>query len=113
MTTETSGAGVASTGAGVAKASAGAGVAFGVADSTEMPAAAGATGISPGWVGEPVACAFETFTSVGIAFTNASLAWAGGDGAGVCAIANCVPSSAFASAPGMGLGSIAGPDDSV
>src|SRR2546423_7269905 len=115
--TETSGAGVASTGAGVAvgvaKASAGAGVAFGVADSTEMPAAAGAAGRSPGWAEEPVACAFETITSVGFAFTNASLALTPGDGAGVCAIANCVPSSAFTSEPGIGLGSIAGPDDSV
>ena len=115
-TTETSGAGVASVGAGVAvavaRASAGAGVPFGVADWTELPAAAGAAGRSPGWAEEPLVCAFETITSVGMAFTNASLALAAGEGAAGCAIANCVPSSAFTSEPGMGLGSIAGPDDS-
>ena len=118
MTTETSGAGVASAGAGVAlevaKASAGAGVAPAVGDSTEMPDVAGAAGRSPGWAEEPVACGFETITSAAVAFTNASLALAAGDGAGVVrAIANCVPSSAFTSEPGIGLGSIAGPDDSV
>ena len=116
-TTETSGAGVAITGAGVAveaaKATAGAGVAFGAADSTEIPDAAGAAGTSAGWAEEPVACAFDAIPSAGIAFTTASLALAAGEGAGICAAATCVPSSVFTSEPGIGLGSIAGPDDSV
>jgi hypothetical protein len=50
-------------------------------------------------------------TSAGVEFTTASLAL--GEGAGVCAMANCMPSSVFTSMPGIGLGSIAGTDDSV
>ena len=114
-TTETSGTGVATTGAGVAvepaKATAEAGVAFGVADSTEIPDAAGAAGRSAGGAEEAAGCAFAP--SAGMAFTNASLALAPGDGTGTCPIANCVPSSALTSEPGIGLGSIAGPVDSV
>src|SRR2546430_6920339 len=114
VTTETSGvaaiAGV-EAGAAVAKASAGDGVALADGDSTEMPVAAGAAGISSGCAGVPVAFAFETMTSAGLGFTTASLAF--GPGEGVCASANCVPSSTFTSAPGIGLGSIAGTDDSL
>ena len=114
VTTETSGvaaiAGV-EAGAAVAKAIAGDGVALADGDSTEMPVAAGATGISSGRAGVPVAFAFETMTSAGVGFTTASLAF--GAGEGVCASANCVPSSVFTSTPGIGLGSIAGTDDSV
>src|SRR5439155_17608611 len=80
-------------------------------DSTEIPVAAGAAGRSSGRAGVPVAFAFETTTSAGVGFTIASLAFS--PGAGVCASANCVPSSAFTSRPGIGLGSIAGTDDSV
>src|SRR2546426_2591728 len=117
VTTETSGvaaiAGV-EAGAAVAKASAGDGVALADGDSTEMPVAAGAAGISSGCAGVPVAFAFETMTSAGLGFTTASLALGpAGEGTGVCASANCVLSSAFTSAPGIGLGSIAGMDDSV
>src|SRR2546430_5136091 len=114
VTTETSGvaaiAGV-ETGAAVAKAIAGAGVALADGDSTEMPVAAGATGISSGRAGVPVAFAFETMTSARVGFTTASLPF--GLGEGVCASVNCVPSSVFTSTPGIGLGSIAGTDDSV
>src|SRR5438270_2579328 len=112
VTTETSGvAAIAGTGTGaaVAKASAGDGVALAAGDSTEMPVAAGAAGISSGRAGVPVAFAFETMTSAGVGFTTASLAFVPA-GEGVCASANCVPSSAFTSEPGIGLGSIAGTD---
>ena len=61
--------------------------------------------------GVPAAFAFETMTSARVGFTTASLAF--GPGEGVCASANCVPSSVFTSTPGIGLGSIAGTDDSV
>ena len=94
----------------VARASAGAGVASVVADSTEMPAVAGAAGRSPVGPRNQSPAHSETITSAAVAFTNASLALPAGDGAGVCAIANCVPSSAFTSEPGIGLGSIAGPE---
>src|SRR6266513_153966 len=114
VTIETSGvaaiAGV-EAGAAVAKAIAGDGVALADGDSTEMPVAAGAAGISSGLAGVPVAFAFETITSARVGFTTASLAF--GPGEGVCASANCVPSSVFTSTPGIGLGSIAGTDDSV
>ena len=98
-------------GAAVAKAIAGDGVALADVDSTEMPVAAGAAGISSGLAGVPVAFAFETMTSDIVGFTTASLAF--GPGEGVCASVNCVPSSAFTSAPGIGLGSTAGTADSV
>src|SRR5438309_12128449 len=117
VTTETSGvAAIAGTGTGaaVANAIAGDGVALAAGDSTEMPVAAGATGISSGRAGVPVAFAFETMTSARVGLTSASLAFGpAGEGAGVCASANCVPSSAFTSTPGIGLGSIAGTDASA
>ena len=79
-----------------------------------MPVVAGAAGMSSGLAGVPVAFALETMTSAGLGFTMASLAFGPeGEGAGVCASANCVPSSAFISTPGIGLGSIAGTDDSL
>ena len=98
-------------GAAVAKAIAGDGVALADGDSTDMPAAAGAAGRSSGRAEVPVAFAFETMTSAGVGFTTASLAF--GLAKGVWASANCVPSSVFTSTPGIGLGSIAGTDDSI
>src|SRR5438105_8608926 len=94
-TPETSGVGAIAgtgTGAAVANAIAGDGVALAAGDSTEMPVAAGAAGISSGRAGVPVAFAFETMTSAGVGFTTASLAF-GPAGEGACASANCVPSS--------------------
>ena len=116
VNTETSGvAAIAGTGIGeaVAKAITGAGVALVDGDSTDIPVADGAAGRSSGRAGVPVAFALETMTSARVGFTIASLAFdPAGEGAGVCASANCVPSSVFTSTPGMGLGSIAGTDDS-